>query len=128
MADALLIFENHSVMYYPFGYGHYLERKRKSEGEGGLAAQVKAEEQALIAGIRAVPKAERHRLKEISAEEAYIDWRLRLVSETMIPAGEGGRAVCVDGVDEAGVDGIGRFLDRWPVGNGTGLCRTLPPV
>ena len=88
VADALLIFENHSVMYYPFGYGHYLERKRKSEGEGGLAAQVKAEEQALIAGIRAVPKAERHRLKEISAEEAYIDWQLRLVSETMIPAGE----------------------------------------
>ena len=50
-------------MYYPFGYAHYLERKRKSEGEGGLAAQMKAEEQALIAGMRAVPKAERHRLR-----------------------------------------------------------------
>ena len=68
-------------MYYPFGYAHYLERKRKSEGEGGLAAQMKAEEQALIAGMRPVPKAERHRLKEISAEDAYIDWRLRLISE-----------------------------------------------
>ena len=87
VADSLLIFENHSVMYYPFGYEHYLERKRKSEGEGGLAAQMKAEEQALIAGMRAVPKAERHRFKEISAEDAYIDWRLRLVSEKMIPAG-----------------------------------------
>ena len=87
VADSLLIFENQSVMYYPFGYAHYLERKRKSEGEGGLAAQMKAEEQALIAGMRAVPKAERHRLREISAEDAYIDWRLRLVSEKMIPAG-----------------------------------------
>lgn len=88
VADSLLIFEDHSVMYYPFGYDHYLERKRKAESEGGLAAQIKAEEQALIAGMRAVPKAERHRLREMSTEEAYVDWRLRLIEERMIPAGE----------------------------------------
>lgn len=88
VADALMIFEDHSVLYYPFGYEHYLERKRKAEGEGGLAAQIKAEEQALIAGMRAVPRAERHRLKEVPTEDEYLDWRLRLIVEHMIPAGE----------------------------------------
>lgn len=76
VADAILIFENQSVMYYPFGYEHYLERKR-NQGKGtDMAAQVKAEEQALIAGMRAVPKAERHQLKEISTDAAYRDWKM----------------------------------------------------
>ena len=33
----------------------------------------------------AVPKAERHRLKEFSVEEAYADWKLRLVQEKLEP-------------------------------------------
>ena len=33
IADAVLIFENQAVMYYPFGYEHYLERKKKQERE-----------------------------------------------------------------------------------------------
>lgn len=33
---------------------------------------IRAEEQALIADFKAVPKAERHRLREISTEEAYL--------------------------------------------------------
>ena len=65
IADAVLIFENQAVMYYPFGYEHYLERKKKQEEGAFIGARVKAEEQALIAGMRAVPKAERHRLREI---------------------------------------------------------------
>ncbi|MGN0158492.1 MAG: ABC-F family ATP-binding cassette domain-containing protein [Brotaphodocola sp.] len=86
VADAVLIFEGQSVMYYPFGYEHYLERSRKaSEGES-IAAQVKAEDQALIAGMRSVPKAERHRLREIPTEEAYLEWKLRLVMEKVEPA------------------------------------------
>lgn len=83
VADAILIFENHSVMYYPFGYEHYVERRRKQEQGGGLPAQIKAEEQALIAGMRAVPKAERHRLREISTQDAYLDWKLRLAEEAL---------------------------------------------
>ena len=59
VAEAVLIFEGRSVLYYPFGYEHYLERSRKSESGIGPAARIKAEEQALIAGMRAVPKAER---------------------------------------------------------------------
>nr|WP_314461298.1 ABC-F family ATP-binding cassette domain-containing protein [uncultured Clostridium sp.] len=85
VAESILIFEDQSVFYYPFKYAHYLERSRRVFGEE-IAAQIKAEEQALIAGIRAVPKAERHRLKEISSEEAYADWKMRLVAERLLQA------------------------------------------
>lgn len=90
VADAVLIFEDQSVMYYPFGYEHYLERRRKRSDGPALSAQIKAEEQALIAGMRSVPKAERHRLKEIPAEEAYADWKMRLAKEQL----EGASQVC----------------------------------
>ena len=83
-----MIFENQTVMYYPFGYEHYLEKKEKQGKHESLAAQIKAEEQALIAGMRAVPKAERHRLREFSTEEAYTDWKLRLAAEPMEVAKE----------------------------------------
>ncbi|MBP3927906.1 MAG: ABC-F family ATP-binding cassette domain-containing protein, partial [Clostridium sp.] len=83
VADAVMIFENQAVMYYPFGYEHYLERLEKQDKHESIAAQISAEEQALIAGIRAVPKVERHRLREIPTEEAYADWRTRLAAEAM---------------------------------------------
>ena len=82
IADSILLFENQSVLYYPFGYAHYLERKYRQNQENP-AAQIKAEEEALIAGIRAVPKAERHRLREIPEEEAYLDWQLRWAGERL---------------------------------------------
>lgn len=88
VADAILIFENQEVMYYPFGYEHYLERREKMALGETIPAQMKAEEQALIAGMKAVPKAERHRLREIHTEDAYIDWRLRLAGEKLETSGE----------------------------------------
>ena len=80
LADAILVFEADRVMYYPFGYEHYLNHCRRDDGED-ISALMEAENQALVAGLRAVPKPERHRLKEINTEEAYIDWRLRLAAE-----------------------------------------------
>ena len=86
VAQSVLIFENEGPMYYPFGYEHYLEKKQKAEEYGEeLSAQVKAEDAALLAGMRAVPKAERHRIREFSTEEAYADWKLRLVYEKLEP-------------------------------------------
>ncbi len=87
VADAILVFENHTVMYYPFGYEHFLKKSSKSEGET-IAAMVLAEDQAMIAELKAVPKAERHRLTEINTEEAYADWRLRLAAEPVERAKE----------------------------------------
>lgn len=86
VARSVMIFEGQSVMYYPFGYDHYLERSRKAENGEEIAGRIKAEEQALIAGMRAVPKAERHRLKEIPEEDAYLEWKLSLVMERLAPA------------------------------------------
>lgn len=86
VAQSVLIFEETGPMYYPFGYEHYLEKRQKAEAYGEeLSAQVKAEEAALLEGMRTVPKAERHRLREFSTEEAYADWKLRLVYEKLEP-------------------------------------------
>ena len=87
LADAILVFEADRVMYYPFGYEHYLNHCRRGDGED-ISALMEAENQALVAGLRAVPKPERHRLKEINTEEAYIDWRLRLAAEPVEAARE----------------------------------------
>lgn len=83
VAQSVLVFEDQAAYYYPFGYEHYLERSRKKEEGGSIAAQVKAEDAALLAGMRAVPRAERHRLREIPEEEAYLDWKLGLARERM---------------------------------------------
>lgn len=83
----MMIFENQTVMYYPFGYEHYLERKARENHGGSMAAQIRAEEQALIAGMRAVPKAERHRLREIPEDEAYREWNMGLAAQYLEPAG-----------------------------------------
>ena len=93
VAKSVLIFENNAAFYYPFGYEHYLERKKKQEEGAFIGARVKAEEQALIAGMRAVPKAERHRLREISTESAYVDWKMALALERLVAAGEKAEAM-----------------------------------
>lgn len=82
VADAILLFEGGSVMYYPFGYEHYLRHSRRSQTKDA-SAMVRAEDAAMLEGFQAVPKAERHRLKEIGTQEAYQDWKLRLASEPL---------------------------------------------
>lgn len=82
VADAILLFEEGRAMYYPFGYEHYLKHCADS-GKEGISAKVQAEDQALIAGMRAVPKRERHRLREPGTKEAYLDWKVRLAKEQM---------------------------------------------
>ncbi len=79
VADALLVFPE--AKYYPFNYEHYRERQERALelGTGEDAALLRsAEEQYLIEGLKAVPKGERHRLKELSTDEAYRDWKFSL--------------------------------------------------
>lgn len=82
IADAILLIENGQVFYYPFGYDHYIEKKKKSSGTDP-AAQRTAEEQLLIDGLKNVPEAEKHRLREISTDEAFLDWKFRPVREQL---------------------------------------------
>ncbi len=88
LASSLLIFKDHEASYYPFGYEHYREQLRKQEGGEGLTAAVKAEDEALIAGMRAVPKAERGRLREPGEDEIYRDWKERLLTDELKSAEE----------------------------------------
>ena len=83
VAKSVLIFEGARAMYYPFGYEHYLERLEKEKEGLSPTARIQAEEQALIAGLKAVPRAERHRLREIPTEEAYDQWRLKMGEDAM---------------------------------------------
>lgn len=80
VADAILLLDGENVYYYPFGYEHYLEHVKRVKGSN-VSAILRAEEQAMIADLQAVPKAERHESKPFSEQEAYVDWRLRLESE-----------------------------------------------
>ncbi|MBR1757135.1 MAG: ABC-F family ATP-binding cassette domain-containing protein [Lachnospiraceae bacterium] len=81
VADALLILTKEGAKYYPFGYDHYLERKK--QGEENLKALRDTEEQVLIEGLKAVPKAERHETRPLTTEEAYVDWKVRLAEEPL---------------------------------------------
>lgn len=82
VADAILVFEDGRAMYYPFGYEHYLDRVQRSKETGeSMTALLRAEDQALLEGMRNVPEKERHRLKEYSTEELTRDWEYRLAAE-----------------------------------------------
>ena len=83
VADEILIFENGGALYYPFGYSHYIERCRQLGSPKQLRAAIDARDAALIEGMRAVPRPERHRLREMDTEEAYDEWRLRLAKSAM---------------------------------------------
>lgn len=85
VADAIIVIEKNKAYYYPFGYAHYIERKKKGDGNS-IAAMVEAENQAMVAGLHAVPEPEKHRLREIGTQEAYIDWQLRLADEPLYEA------------------------------------------
>ena len=85
LADSLLIFgmPGEPVAYYPFGYSHY-RRKKERAGDGGtLMAQRTAEEQALIEGLRSVPRGETGRLRELPSGAVWKDWQLSLREEEL---------------------------------------------
>lgn len=80
VAESLLIFDDHFVHYYPFGYAHYVEHCQKNNDYTDHSARIQAEEQALLSGLKNVPKAEHHQLQEIPTEQAYEEWKLSLAA------------------------------------------------
>ena len=76
VAENLLIFEGgkKNVSYYPFGYRHYLERRDRVLAGDDPALARDAENQRLLDELRAVPKGERHRIRELSTEDAILSW------------------------------------------------------
>ncbi len=55
VADAILVFENDKVMYYPFGYDHYISRLKASK-DGNLPALMQAKDAAMVEALAAVPR------------------------------------------------------------------------
>ena len=77
VCDSLLIFEEdkEDASFYPFSYRHYVDRLKQGDGKVAHSLMRSMEEQNLIEGLKAVPKAERFRLREYSTDEANRDWR-----------------------------------------------------
>lgn len=77
VCDSLLIFEEdkEDASFYPFSYRHYVDRLKQGDGEVAHSLMRSMEEQKLIEGLKAVPKAERFRLREYTTDEANRDWR-----------------------------------------------------
>ena len=87
VADAILVFENDKVMYYPFGYDHYISRLKASQ-DGNLPALMQAKDAAMVEALAAVPKRERHETRQLSTDEAYFEWKLTLAAEPMMKAAD----------------------------------------
>ena len=87
VADAILVFENDKVMYYPFGYDHYISRLKASQ-DGNLPALMRAKDAAMVEALAAVPKRERHETRQLSTDEAYLEWKLALAAEPVAKAAE----------------------------------------
>lgn len=87
VADAILVFENDKVMYYPFGYDHYISRLKASK-DGNLPALMQAKDAAMVEALAAVPKRERHETRQLSTDEAYLEWKLALAAEPVMKAAE----------------------------------------
>ena len=84
IADALLLFEEDGVKYYPFNYEHYLHMlKKKREGDQNWADVVEAENTALVEGLLSVPAKERHQSARFNTEQSYTDWQLTLAREQL---------------------------------------------
>lgn len=87
VADAILVFEKDKVMYYPFGYDHYISRLKASQ-DGNPPALMQAKDAAMVEALAAVPKRERHETRQLSTDEAYLEWKLTLAAEPMMKAAE----------------------------------------
>lgn len=90
VVDAILVLEEGKAYYYPFGYTHYRESRQrmtrlmeKGVSLDDLPGMLSAQDQAMVASLKAVPKAARMQSRALSDEEAYADWRLHLAGEPL---------------------------------------------
>ena len=124
VADAILVFEKDKVMYYPFGYDHYISRLKASQ-DGNLPALMQAKDAAMVEALAAVPKRERHETRQLSTDEAYLEWKLTLAAEPMLKAAkEAGRAYeelceaeCELKAEELRSCDLSDFREKIPCGN-----------
>ena len=86
LADALLVFEEDRVLYYPFGYAHYqerLEKRKKAGDQDKISAVVEAENIRIIEELHAVPERKRMQSARLSTDQSHADWQLTLARESL---------------------------------------------
>lgn len=95
VVDALLVLEDGAAYYYPFGYTHYVESRKKMQeliSKGVSIDQIPAvlttKEQSMVAALKAVPKPKAIASRQLSDDEAYLEWKLSLAKEPMDAAEE----------------------------------------
>lgn len=87
VADALLIFGEDGVSWYPFGYDHYVEHlRRKKEYSWAGAEAVAVENTRLVEALKEVPEKTRMQSARFSTEQSYTDWQLSLAAEQLTKA------------------------------------------
>lgn len=79
VATGLLIFQKQEAVYYPFGYSHYVKNGKKK------TAHIRAEDMAMVEAFRKVPEKEKGMLRELTTDQAYLDWKLGLLKKEMDP-------------------------------------------
>lgn len=84
VADSLLIFNEDTVTYYPFGYVHYLQHLERKEQFGWAGAEaVAVENSLLVQGLSDVPEKKRMQSPRFSTEQSYADWQLALAGQEL---------------------------------------------
>ncbi|MBO4506860.1 MAG: ABC-F family ATP-binding cassette domain-containing protein [Lachnospiraceae bacterium] len=134
LADSFYIFEDGRALFYPFDYAHYLERLERlatarrinvntgipemkpssaKDIQSEITGLVSAEDAAMIAKLKAVPKKERHEIGFANETEAYNDWQLRMAEEAL----EAARQKLEDADDfdsyEAALNGLSEEEISW---------------
>ena len=56
--------------------------------KANLPALMQAKDAAMVEALAAVPKRERHETRQLSTEEAYLEWKLALAAEPVAKAAE----------------------------------------
>ena len=79
VAESILIFENDHVIYYPYGYSVYLEKKEKEEERKRKGILSREEENDILRReLAQVPGRSRIQSGRLSTEQSYCDWQLNL--------------------------------------------------
>ena len=107
VAESLLILEDGAAAYYPFGYRHYLERQKraKERAQGSPAAPaalLRAEDQALLSSLKAVPKGSSLLGHALSDDQTYLEWQLGLALARLREAEAALLETEPDGIPEQG--------------------------
>jgi len=88
LAGSLIITGGDDIYCYPFGYEHYLERKRNLSVPGRLPGELSSEDAALISRLKAVPKKAPIQSRELPVHIQQFNWAMDQADKDLLAAQE----------------------------------------